>query len=116
MAPGDHGLQRGPAAGRDPDLLLRRGQGRDRAVHPPRGARSRAERRALQLHRPATTLTERIARNLDTEQREALAKLSPLARLGAPEDSAHAAVFLASDAAGFLTGVTLDVAGGRVMA
>ena len=65
---------------------------------------------------PATTLTERIARNLDTEQREALAKLSPLARLGAPEDSAHAAVFLASDAAGFLTGVTLDVAGGRVMA
>jgi len=65
---------------------------------------------------PATTLTERIERNLDQEQRDALARLAPLARLGAPEDSAHAAVFLASEAAGWLTGVTLDVAGGRVMA
>ena len=64
---------------------------------------------------PATTLTERIERNWTTDQRDTLARLSPLERLGAPEDSAHAAVFLASDAAGWLTGVTLDVTGGRVM-
>jgi 3-oxoacyl-[acyl-carrier protein] reductase len=65
---------------------------------------------------PGTTLTDRIERNLSEEQRDALARLAPLERLGTPEDSAHAAVFLASDAASFLTGVTLDVSGGRVMA
>jgi len=65
---------------------------------------------------PATTLTDRIERNLTADQRDALARLAPLERLGTPEDSAHAAVFLASDVAGWLTGVTLDVTGGRVMA
>jgi 3-oxoacyl-[acyl-carrier protein] reductase len=64
---------------------------------------------------PATTATERIERILSPEERESFARLAPLGGLGAPEDSAHAAVFLASDAARFLTGVTLDVAGGRVM-
>jgi NAD(P)-dependent dehydrogenase (short-subunit alcohol dehydrogenase family) len=34
---------------------------------------------------------------------------------GTPEDVALAAVFLASDSAAWLTGVTLDVAGGYVM-
>jgi len=32
-----------------------------------------------------------------------------------PDDSATAALFLASDSASFLTGITIDVAGGRVM-
>ena len=40
---------------------------------------------------------------------------SPLKRLGTPEDVASAAVFLASGAAGWITGVVLDVAGGAVM-
>ena len=35
--------------------------------------------------------------------------------LGTPEDVARAAVFLASDSAAWITGVTLDVAGGYVM-
>ena len=35
--------------------------------------------------------------------------------IGAPEDPALAALFLASDSARWLTGVTLDVAGGRIM-
>jgi 3-oxoacyl-[acyl-carrier protein] reductase len=64
---------------------------------------------------PGTTLTERIERNLDETQRAALAARAPLGRLGTPEDSAWATLYLASDAAGYLTGVTLDVAGGRVM-
>ena len=65
---------------------------------------------------PATTTSERIERILTPEARAELAAKAPLGRLGTPEDSAHAAVFLASDvAAGWLTGVTLDVAGGRVM-
>jgi 3-oxoacyl-[acyl-carrier protein] reductase len=41
--------------------------------------------------------------------------MSPLGRLGAPEDSAMATLFLASDSASWLTGITLDVAGGRIM-
>jgi len=39
----------------------------------------------------------------------------PLRRLGTPEDVARAALFLASDASGWVTGVVLDVAGGNVM-
>jgi 3-oxoacyl-[acyl-carrier protein] reductase len=64
---------------------------------------------------PGTTMTERIERNLNEDQRAALAACAPLGRLGTPEDSAYATLYLASDAAGWLTGVTLDVSGGRVM-
>lgn len=40
----------------------------------------------------------------------------PLGRTGTAEDVANAVVFLASDAAGYLTGVSLDVNGGLYMA
>jgi len=49
------------------------------------------------------------------EWREQMAATIPLRRLGTPEDVAQAAVFLVSDSAAWLTGVTLDVAGGYVM-
>ena len=39
----------------------------------------------------------------------------PLGRMGTPEDVALATLFLASESASWLTGVTLDVAGGKVM-
>lgn len=45
-------------------------------------------------------------------KREELAKKVPLGRLGAPDDVANAVCFLASDAAGYITGVTLPVNGG----
>jgi 3-oxoacyl-[acyl-carrier protein] reductase len=64
---------------------------------------------------PATTLTERVASTLPAEVIERLSSMAPLQRIGQPEDSAAAAVFLASDASSWLTGITLDVAGGRVM-
>lgn len=64
---------------------------------------------------PATTLSERVARNLPVERQEGIAAMSPLGRLGTPDDSALATLFLVSDSARWLTGITLDVAGGRVM-
>jgi 3-oxoacyl-[acyl-carrier protein] reductase len=47
--------------------------------------------------------------------REHVERVTPLGRWGTPEDVAHAAVYLASDAAAFLTGQTLMVNGGVVM-
>jgi len=64
---------------------------------------------------PATTLSERVDSIMSEEIRQRVVDLSPLGRLGKPEDSALAALFLVSDSAGWLTGVTIDVAGGRVM-
>jgi 3-oxoacyl-[acyl-carrier protein] reductase len=64
---------------------------------------------------PHTILTEQIQRVAPEEWREKMAAAVPLGRLGTPEDVALAAVFLASDSAAWLTGVTLDVAGGYVM-
>ena len=40
--------------------------------------------------------------------------MHPLHRLGTTDDVAQVALFLASDAAGWLTGLTIDVAGGRI--
>lgn len=64
---------------------------------------------------PATTTSERIERIMDDEAQARTAALSPLGRLGVPADTAQATLFLLSGAAAWLTGVTLDVAGGRVM-
>jgi 3-oxoacyl-[acyl-carrier protein] reductase len=47
--------------------------------------------------------------------REHVEKVTPMRRWGTPEDVARAAVFLASDASGFLTGQTLMINGGVVM-
>ncbi|MFF2088968.1 3-oxoacyl-[acyl-carrier-protein] reductase [Paenibacillus sp. NPDC058174] len=52
---------------------------------------------------------------LPEETRDALAKDIPLARLGSPEDIAHAVRFLASDAASYMTGQTVHVDGGMYM-
>jgi 3-oxoacyl-[acyl-carrier protein] reductase len=64
---------------------------------------------------PETILTERNDERIPQSQQRELIEQHPLRRLGTPEDVARAALFLASDAAGWITGVVLDVAGGAVM-
>lgn len=46
------------------------------------------------------------------EVRQAVANGTPLRREGTPQEAAEVAVFLASDAAGFMTGANVDVNGG----
>jgi NAD(P)-dependent dehydrogenase (short-subunit alcohol dehydrogenase family) len=64
---------------------------------------------------PATILSERVKGAMDENRLAQIAEMSPLGSVGVPEDPAMAALFLASDSARWLTGVTLDVAGGRIM-
>ena len=47
---------------------------------------------------------------------DALTRAVPMRRLGEPADVAAAVAFLASDAAGYVTGQTLSVSGGLTMA
>ena len=61
---------------------------------------------------PGPIETPMMANSLSEEQKAAYAKTVPLGRIGQPQDIGDAAVFLASDAASFITGVTLPVAGG----
>ncbi|MGH3170422.1 MAG: SDR family NAD(P)-dependent oxidoreductase [Trebonia sp.] len=64
---------------------------------------------------PETILTERNQERIPAQQQAAMADRHPLKRLGTPEDVANAVAFLASDEAAWITGVTMDVAGGAVM-
>ena len=64
---------------------------------------------------PITTLTPRVAALRTEAEVERIAQLVPLKRLAEPEDHAEAMVFLASDSAAYLNGITLDINGGRVM-
>jgi 3-oxoacyl-[acyl-carrier protein] reductase len=63
---------------------------------------------------PSTVLTESLQAAIPEARQQQLAALHPLGRLGHPEDVALATVFLASESAAWLTGVTLDVAGGLI--
>lgn len=57
-----------------------------------------------------------INRGFATPEMQArIAKAYPLRRIGKPEDVASSVVFLASDAASFITGQTLSVSGGYTM-
>jgi NAD(P)-dependent dehydrogenase (short-subunit alcohol dehydrogenase family) len=56
-----------------------------------------------------------MARALWERNEEGVARMVPLQRLGEPEDIANAAVFLASDAASWITGTTLVVDGGMLL-
>lgn len=61
------------------------------------------------------SMWEDLAQVFTPEAREKAARLYPLRRLGTPQDTASAVLFLASDAASFITGQTLSVSGGYTM-
>jgi NAD(P)-dependent dehydrogenase (short-subunit alcohol dehydrogenase family) len=56
-----------------------------------------------------------MARALWEPAEEAIAKRTPLKRLGVPDDIANAALFLSSDAGSWITGHTLVVDGGAMV-
>ena len=64
---------------------------------------------------PSAVENERMRRWMSEEERRALGGAFPLGRLGQPEDVAAATVFLASSASSWITGLTLDISGGKVM-
>lgn len=61
---------------------------------------------------PGPIQTPMMDNALTDKQKAAYARTVPVGRLGQPQDIGSAAVFLASDAASFITGVTLPVTGG----
>jgi 3-oxoacyl-[acyl-carrier protein] reductase len=56
-----------------------------------------------------------MTRALNEEQIKSLTQQIPMARLGQPQDIAHACAFVASPQAAYITGVTLHVNGGMYM-
>ncbi|MDQ3987413.1 MAG: SDR family oxidoreductase [Actinomycetota bacterium] len=64
---------------------------------------------------PDSVLTERTRSYMTEDQVRRWAAGFPLGRMGTPEDVALATLFLASESSSWLTGVTLDVAGGKIM-
>jgi 3-oxoacyl-[acyl-carrier protein] reductase len=64
---------------------------------------------------PAATRNEKMRQAMSRETEERIASSLPLRRIGEPSDIANAALFLASNAASWITGQVLDVNGGKVM-
>ena len=63
-----------------------------------------------------TPMNEKVIAELGEHVARAWVKMHPIGRIGNPEEVAEAAVYLASDAAGFTTGIDLRVDGGLTAA
>lgn len=63
---------------------------------------------------PGLVRTEMVAETWEKRKEGYLSRI-PLYRIAEPEEIANVAVFLASDAASYMTGATLDVSGGMIM-
>jgi 3-oxoacyl-[acyl-carrier protein] reductase len=64
---------------------------------------------------PSAIENDRMRTAMTEQQRQQLAASFPLGRIGQPDDVGAATLFLASDASSWITGITLDIAGGRIM-
>lgn len=56
-----------------------------------------------------------MTRDLTAERRELLLSITPLQRMGQPDEVAHVVDFLTSDRAGFISGAVVPVSGGLAM-
>ncbi|MFE0018634.1 SDR family NAD(P)-dependent oxidoreductase [Mesorhizobium sp. NPDC059054] len=63
-----------------------------------------------------TPMNEKVVAEIGGNLAKAWVKMHPIGRIGKPEEVAEAAVYLASDAAGFTTGIDLRVDGGLTAA
>ena len=61
-------------------------------------------------------ITTEMTEGLPEDLKEGMLRQIPLAKLGQPEDIAKAVVFFASDSSNYITGQTLQIDGGMVMA
>ena len=108
-----HRLGRGPV-GRDPHRLVYNGT-KAALLHLTRSlAAEMAPGVRVNALAPGLVKTD-MARVLWQPNEEALARHTPLGRLGEPQDIADAAVFLCSDRASWITGATLVVDGGALL-
>ena len=64
---------------------------------------------------PETILTERNRAQIPPAVQDQLRDSHPIRRLGTPGDVAQAALFLASERSSWISGITVDVAGGAVL-
>jgi NAD(P)-dependent dehydrogenase (short-subunit alcohol dehydrogenase family) len=68
---------------------------------------------------PTVTLTGDRVKGLweekSVEEKEKVLSDIPLGRLGTPEEVASVVVFLASNESSYVTGITIDVSGGRYL-
>lgn len=62
---------------------------------------------------PGWIAVERTTNNMDGNERQSLESIHPVGRLGTPDDVARVVSFLASETAGFITGSSIVVDGGR---
>jgi len=63
---------------------------------------------------PGIILTEMMTEALKKNEEKYLSRI-PLHRIATPQEIANVAIFLASDAASYMTGATVDVSGGMIM-
>jgi 3-oxoacyl-[acyl-carrier protein] reductase len=64
---------------------------------------------------PSTVMNDKIRIHLPEHQQRSLASSYAIPRLGEPADIAAAALFLSSDSAAWISGIVLDVAGGKCL-
>jgi 3-oxoacyl-[acyl-carrier protein] reductase len=64
---------------------------------------------------PSAIENDKMRAWVSEDDRKAMGAMFPLGRIGQPEDVAAAALFLGSSASSWITGATLDIAGGKVM-
>lgn len=64
---------------------------------------------------PGSLYTPRLLRVRGEEELKQIAERTPVRRIGYTEDIARVIPFLAADEAGYITGATFDINGGRIM-